>query len=74
MKIKEIPMSLDVVILIGVVLPWRDALLEDFFFLCKKYYLLEEKKQNVVARSTIETRYRTMTSLTCELIWVKQFL
>jgi len=34
----------------------------------------KSKKQNVVARSSAEAEYRAMTSLTCELIWVKQFL
>ena len=34
----------------------------------------KSKKQNVVARSTAEAEYRAMASLTCELIWVKQFL
>jgi len=34
----------------------------------------ESKKHSVVARSTAEAEYRAMTSLTCELIWVKQFL
>ena len=34
----------------------------------------KSKKQNVVARSTAEAKYRAMASLTCELIWVKQFL
>ena len=33
-----------------------------------------KSKQNVVARSTAEAEYRAMASLTCELIWVKQFL
>jgi len=31
----------------------------------------KNKKQNVVAWSTTEAEYRAMTSLTCELIWVK---
>ena len=34
----------------------------------------KSKKQNVVARTTIEVEYRATTSLTSELIWVKQFL
>ncbi|WVZ06906.1 hypothetical protein V8G54_020252 [Vigna mungo] len=34
----------------------------------------KSKKQNVVARSTADAEYRAMASLTCELIWVKQFL
>jgi len=33
------------------------------------------KKQNVVVRSSVEDdEYRTMTSLTWEFVWVKQFL
>jgi len=32
----------------------------------------KSKKQSVVVRSTAE--YRAMASLTCKLIWVKQFL
>jgi len=34
----------------------------------------KSKKQNVVARSSAEAEYREMASLTCEFIWVKQFL
>ena len=34
----------------------------------------KSKKQNIVARSSAEAEYRAMASLTCELIWVKQFL
>jgi len=34
----------------------------------------KSKKQNVVAQSSIEAQHRVITSLTCELIWVKQLL
>ena len=34
----------------------------------------KSKKQSIVAILTVEAEYRAMTSLTCELIWVKQFL
>ena len=34
----------------------------------------KSKKQHVVARSSAEAEYRTMTSATCELIWIKHLL
>ena len=34
----------------------------------------KRKKQNVVARSSAEVEYRAMANVTCELIWLKQFL
>lgn len=34
----------------------------------------KSKKQNVVARSSVEVEYRVMTMLTCEFIWLKQLL
>jgi len=34
----------------------------------------KSKKQNMVAWSNAEVEYRRMTSLTCELVWIKQFL
>ena len=34
----------------------------------------KSKKQNVVARSSVEAKYRAMTVATCELIWIKQLL
>jgi hypothetical protein len=35
---------------------------------------MENKKQNVVARSSAEAEYRAMTSTVSELIWAKQLL
>ncbi|RDX82399.1 hypothetical protein CR513_36824, partial [Mucuna pruriens] len=35
---------------------------------------LKSKKQNTVARSSVEAEYQAMTSATCELIWVKQLI
>ena len=32
------------------------------------------KKQTVVARSSAHAEYRSMTMVTCELMWIKQFL
>jgi hypothetical protein len=34
----------------------------------------KNKKQNVVARSSVEAEYRVMTSTASELIWIKQLL
>ena len=34
----------------------------------------KSKKQDVVARSSAEAKYRVMTLATCELIWLKQLL
>ena len=34
----------------------------------------KSKKQDVVARSSVEVEYRVMTSATCELIWLKHLL
>ena len=34
----------------------------------------KSKKQIVVARSNAEAEYRSMTMVTCELMWIKQFL
>ena len=31
----------------------------------------KSKKYNVVAKSSVETKYRAMTNATCELIWLK---
>jgi len=33
----------------------------------------KSKKQNVVARSFAKVEYRAIASLTCQLIWVKEF-
>jgi len=33
-----------------------------------------KKNKNVVVRSCVEIKYRTMTSFTCELIWLKWLL
>ena len=35
---------------------------------------LKSKKQHVVARSSVETKYRVMASTTCELILLKHLL
>ena len=34
----------------------------------------KSKKQDVVARSSVEAEYQTMALATCELIWLKQLL
>ena len=34
----------------------------------------KSKKQDVVARSSAEAEYQTMTLATCKLIWLKQIL
>ena len=34
----------------------------------------KDKKQDVVARSSVEAEYRAMTLATCELIWLKHLL
>ncbi|KAG4940850.1 hypothetical protein JHK87_044721 [Glycine soja] len=34
----------------------------------------KSKKQTVVARSSAEAEYRSMAMVTCELMWIKQFL
>ena len=33
----------------------------------------KSKKQDVVARSSVEAEYRAMTLVTCELIWLRHF-
>ncbi|RDY04445.1 hypothetical protein CR513_11861, partial [Mucuna pruriens] len=35
-----------------------------------KYW--KRNKQNIVARSSVEVEYKSMTLVTCELIWLKQ--
>ena len=34
----------------------------------------KSKKQNVIARSSAESKYRAMATTTCELVWLKQLL
>ena len=34
----------------------------------------KSKKQTVVARSSVEAKYWSMAMVTCELMWIKQFL
>lgn len=34
----------------------------------------KSKKNNVAARSKAKNEYKVMTLVTCELIWLKQFL
>ena len=34
----------------------------------------KSKKQDIVARSSAEAKYRTMALATCELIWLKHLL
>jgi len=45
-----------------------------YIFLRGNIISWKSKKQNVVARSTIEAEYRPRASPTCELIWVKQII
>jgi len=71
MKIKKIHKSLDIVILIGLVLLWVDALLQDIEFSLKEILFLGKTRNKMLP---VETKYREMVSLTCKLIWVKQFL
>jgi len=35
---------------------------------------LEKQEQIVVDRPNVETEYRLMALLACELVWIKQFL
>ena len=65
-------MSLDIVMQFG-----QELLLTDRRFTTRYYEFLggniiswKSKKQSVVARSTVEAKYRVITSLTCELISV----
>nr|KYP51533.1 Copia protein [Cajanus cajan] len=34
----------------------------------------KSKKQNVVARSSVEAEYRAMALITCEFVWIKQLI
>jgi len=34
----------------------------------------KSKKQNEVVRSSAQAKYKVMESLTCKLVWVKQFI
>ena len=45
-----------------------------FVFLGGNLISWKSKKQDVVARSNAEAKYRTMAQTTCELIWVRQIL
>ena len=43
-------------------------------FIGGKLIFWKSKKQDVVVRSSVETKYRAMTLATCELIWLKHLL
>ena len=44
------------------------------FFFEVTLFLGKVKKKNVVARSSVKSKYRFMTLATCELIWLKQLI
>jgi len=46
----------------------------DIVFIRDNLISWKSKKQTIVARSSAEVEYKTMTSTTCELIWLKQLL
>ena len=46
----------------------------DYVFIRGNLLSWRSKKQDVVARSSVEAEYRAMTLTTCELIWLKQLL
>ncbi|GJR80733.1 multidrug resistance-associated protein 5 [Tanacetum coccineum] len=43
-------------------------------YLCNNIVLWKSKKQATIFRSSVESEYRCLTSTTCELIWVVNFL
>jgi len=60
------------VILIRQVLLLINALQQDIaFFIRENIISKKSKKQNVVFQSTVEINYKTMTSLTYEITWIK---
>jgi len=74
MKIKEIPKSLDIVMLNELVLLWTNALPLDIVFSMEEIVSLERARyKNVVSWSIVEAKCKAMASLTFELIWIKQF-
>ena len=45
-----------------------------FVFIGGNIISWKSKKQDVVARSSVEAEYRAMTLATCELLWLKNLL
>ena len=75
MKTKVTPKLLDIVMQTGQARPQTDALLQDIVYLLEAILISwKSKKQDVMAGSSVEVKYRVMALATCELIWLKQLL
>ena len=69
MRTKIIPRLLVTVMQNGQAHPLIDILYQGI--VCSSW---KSKKQDVVARSSVEAKYRAMAFSTCELIWLKHLL
>ena len=59
---------------IGLVVPWTGDLPLDSVFIGRNIISWKSKKQTVVTRSSAKAEYRFMAMVTCELMWIKQFV